>query len=150
MWTNRPRCEYNDGPYHKEHDFREYLWWLHGVSRLRLRPSLDQVPIGEGDSEDEGDPDDYDEQTRLGVHPERGPRQDYVVCSTSVVNSTHTCTKHCIIFVGTMTIPQGEQIAWLANEAGVALRRAGGRQDGPFIAFARVNTDARPYVRTFD
>ena len=48
-----------------------------------------------------------------------------------------------------MTIPRGEQIAWLANEAGVALGRAGGPQDGPFAAFARVNIDARPYVCTF-
>lgn len=84
MWIQRRRSDYHEGPPHQERDFTEYLRWLHGVSRLRLRPSLDQVPIGEVDEDDDDDdlgPDDYDFHTRTGVHPERGPLQDYMVHS---------------------------------------------------------------------
>lgn len=114
----------------------EYLRWIHGVSRLRLRPSLDQVPIGEGDDDDEYGPDAYDEQTRLGVQPERGPQQNYVVSESSVVKSTHVYAPTLSDSSVRLNKFKGEQIAWLANEAGVVLGRE--RQDGRLTAFARV------------
>lgn len=52
-----------------------YLRWFHSVTRFRLRPTW-----VEDDIEDVSlDEDQYDEYTRGGVQPERGPLHDYMV-----------------------------------------------------------------------
>lgn len=51
-----------------------------------------------------------------------------------------------LLWYNNLVLFQGEQIAWLSNEAGVALGRAA-PGDGPLAAFARVtNTSATSYV----
>lgn len=43
-----------------------------------MRPPMSNIPIDEGDSDDD---DPYDEITRVGVQPERAPLENYMVCA---------------------------------------------------------------------
>ena len=79
QWEDRANRSRDAPPIHQKAQFVRYLQWLHGVARLRLRPAMTDVDIAEGDSSEECLVDDYDEFTRTGTQPERGPINAYYV-----------------------------------------------------------------------
>ena len=62
------------GPAHRHNHYKEYLRWFHSVTRVSIKPPRSTEPI-----EDHADIDEYDDITRGGVQPERGPFLNYMV-----------------------------------------------------------------------
>ena len=64
-----------------DQSFKEYLHWFHSVTRVSIKPPQSTEPIE--DHADTDDDDDiiakYDDITRGGVQPERGPFLNYMV-----------------------------------------------------------------------
>jgi len=98
QWEQRQRMHSKSGPAHRHNHYKEYLRWLHSVARISVKPPQSTEPIE--DHVDTNDDDDiieeYDEITRGGVQPERGPLQNYMA----------------------------QQLGCLANEAGMAMAHA--------------------------
>ncbi|CAL4995433.1 unnamed protein product [Urochloa decumbens] len=93
QWNNRHGFIVHGGAIHRERSYREdYLQWLKRNSRLKLKVAMDPRHIEDLPSESE-DSDAYDDLTRGGTQPQRGPIEDYL----------------------------GQQLSRIANEAGQAL-----------------------------
>lgn len=70
------------GPVHRDGPFKVYLQWLKANTRLKLKLAIDAEHVEDLPSDPEDVFPEYDEFTRQGNQPERGPFQDYIV-STS-------------------------------------------------------------------
>lgn len=86
QWEDRENRSRDAPPIHQKAQFVRYLQWLHGVARLRLRPAMTDVDIGEVESSEECLVDDYDEFTRTGTQPERAPINAYYVSRNEGTN----------------------------------------------------------------
>jgi len=69
------------GPAHRHNHYKEYLHWFHSVTRVSIKPPRSTEPIEDhADTDDDDDIiDEYDDITRGGVQPERGPFLNYMV-----------------------------------------------------------------------
>ena len=83
---------------HSANNFALYQWWLHGTSRLKLKPAYAAEAI---DPDDEEYMDGYDEFTREGTQHEMGPPAYYVVrnlvtifCTSDFVELSVQCREH--------------------------------------------------------
>ncbi|CAO2161607.1 unnamed protein product [Urochloa humidicola] len=93
-WNNRRKFITEGGAVFRERQYRDvYLQWLKQNTRLKLRVAMSMGHIEDLPSDPEDNVDPYDEATRTGTQPERGPIEDYV----------------------------GQQLARFSNEAGHAL-----------------------------
>ncbi|CAO2041300.1 unnamed protein product [Urochloa humidicola] len=100
-WNNRQGFVVHGGAIHRKRPYRDgYLQWLKQNSRLKLKVALDPSNIEDLPSESEGT-DEYDDLTRKGTQPQRGPVEDLV----------------------------GQQLCRLSNEAGHALGVPYGSQE---------------------
>ena len=70
----------DSGPAHRHNHYKDYLCWLHSVSRVSIKPPRSTEPI-----EDCEDIDDDDEIIHAGVQPERAPLQNYMVCHAPIL-----------------------------------------------------------------
>ena len=72
------------GAAHRHNHYKEYLRWFHSIARVSVNPPRSNEPIEDrGDTDDDNDiVDEYDNITREGVQPERGPLQNYMVNHT--------------------------------------------------------------------
>ncbi|KAF8674437.1 hypothetical protein HU200_048271 [Digitaria exilis] len=64
---------------HREGGYARYLDWLKENTRLKLKVAMVGHQIEDLPSDPEDVFDEYDEVTRKGTQPERGPLQDYIV-----------------------------------------------------------------------
>ncbi|KAK3123049.1 hypothetical protein QOZ80_8AG0623020 [Eleusine coracana subsp. coracana] len=103
VWSQHTQLHYQDGPAHSPSAFAEYLRWLHGHSRLILKPPVVADNLGEEDPEDADldTVDEYDLMTRQGSQPERAPLHNYMA----------------------------QQLGRIGNEAGRALMHPRGSQE---------------------
>jgi len=112
QWEQRHRMNPDSGPAHRHNHYKDYLRWLHSVSRVSIKPPRSTEPIEDREDTDDDDDivDEYNDITRSGVQPERAPLQNYMA----------------------------QQLGRLANEAGVAMVHAsqGGNGGGHLRAFA--------------
>ena len=69
------------GPAHRHNNYKEYLRWFHSVTRVSIKSPRSTEPIEDHPDTDDDDDivDEYDDITRRGVQPERGPLQNYMV-----------------------------------------------------------------------
>uniref|UniRef100_K3ZEY3 Zinc finger PMZ-type domain-containing protein n=1 Tax=Setaria italica TaxID=4555 RepID=K3ZEY3_SETIT len=115
LWENRQRCDPEGGPYWRAGPNNEYIRWYCALMRTKVKPSWSNVPIEDAPSDSSDDiADVYDTVTCYGTQPERAPLHDYM----------------------------GQQLARLANEAGVVMERAVGSGDGVLRQFAEANEDS--------
>ena len=75
-WEARERVEPTNGAHCVTSDYREYLAWLHRSTRISVHPPLSSIPV---DEEGSNDDDPYDVITRMSVHLERVPLENYMV-----------------------------------------------------------------------
>jgi len=63
----------DSGPAHRHNHYKDYLRWLHSVSRVSIKPPRSTEPIEDREDTDDDDDivDEYDDITRSGVQPER-------------------------------------------------------------------------------
>lgn len=78
-WDGRAGHIVHGGALHRDGDYAHYLDWLKTNTRLKLKVAIDGYQIEELPSDPEDVFDQYDELTRQGTQPERGPLQDYIV-----------------------------------------------------------------------
>ena len=66
---------------HRHNHYKEYLRWFHSVTRVSIKQPRSTEPIEDHPDTDDDDDivDEYDDITRGGVQPERGPLQNYMV-----------------------------------------------------------------------
>ncbi|RLN42961.1 hypothetical protein C2845_PM01G46500 [Panicum miliaceum] len=104
QWEQRQRMEPTSGAVHRNNHYKEYLRWFYLVAGVSIKPPRSNVPIEErADIDDEDDiVDEYNDITRARVQPERAPLENYVA----------------------------QQLARLANKAGVAMAHASGGENG--------------------
>jgi len=81
QWEQRQRMNPESGPAHRHNHYKEYLRWFHSVTRVSIKPPRSTEPIEDhADTDDDDDIiDEYDDITRGGVQPERGPFLNYMV-----------------------------------------------------------------------
>ena len=81
QWEQRQRMDPESGPAHRHNHYKEYLRWFHSVTRVSIKPPRSTEPIEDhADTDDDDDIiDEYDDITRGGVQPERGPFLNYMV-----------------------------------------------------------------------
>jgi len=94
QWEQRQRMHPESGPAHRHNHYKEYLRWLHSVARVSVKPPQSTEPIEDkADTDDDDDIiDEYDEITRGGVQPERGPLQNYMVHHALCLTFPYVCT----------------------------------------------------------
>lgn len=99
QWNNRHGFIVHGGAIHRERSYREdYLQWLKRNSRLKLKVAMDPRHIEDLPSESE-DSDAYDDLTRGGTQPQRGPIEDYLVrkmCTLTIY--LHASSNHFTMF----------------------------------------------------
>ena len=95
QWEQRHRMNPDSGPAHRHNHCKDYLRWLHSVSRVSIKPPRSTEPIEDREDTDNDDDivDEYDDITRSGVQPERAPLQNYMVCHA--LSSCKTSFIHC-------------------------------------------------------
>ncbi|CAN6310225.1 unnamed protein product [Urochloa humidicola] len=77
-WNARDgNLEYG-GALHRDNLFELYLDWLKGNTRLKLRIAMDAQHIEDLPSDPDDVFDEYDDLTRQGTQPQRGPMEDYI------------------------------------------------------------------------
>ena len=131
QWEQRQRMDPESGPAHRHNHYKEYLRWFHLVTRVSIKPPRSTEPIEEhADTDDDDDiVDEYDDITRAGVQPERGPLQNYMV---------HHAIECCVLRnIFTISIMlrltqsyQAQQLGRLTNEVGVAMAHASEGDNG--------------------
>ena len=130
------------GPAHRHNHYKEYLRWFHPVTRVSIKPPRSTEPIEDhADTVDDDDIiDEYDDITRGGVQPERGPLQNYMVHNAISMFWVLTNIFTVSIMLGLTQSYQAQQLGRLANEAGVAMAHAseGDNGGGHFRAFVEV------------
>ena len=69
QWEQRHRMNPNSGPAHRHNHYKDYLWWLHSVSRVSIKPPRYTEPIEDCEDTDDDDDivDEYDEIIHAGV-----------------------------------------------------------------------------------
>jgi hypothetical protein len=86
-WNARVNNIVGGGPRHRDCPFNDYLDWLKQNTRLKLRVAIDEEYIEDLPSDPEDDFPEYDEITRSGRQPERGPFEDYIVSDDTLVTN---------------------------------------------------------------
>jgi len=142
QWEQRQRMDPESGPAHRHNHYKEYLRWFHSVTRVSIKPPRSTEPIEDhADTDDDDDIiDEYDDITRGGVQPERGPLQNYMVHNAISMFWVLTNIFTVSIMLGPTQSYQAQQLGRLANEAGMAMAHAseGDNGGGHFRAFVEV------------
>ena len=87
------------GARHHDGPFNQYLDWLKQNTRLKLKVAMDEAYIEDLPSDPEDVFPEYDEITRSGRQPERGPFEDYIVSYHAlVINFICICYYDVILF----------------------------------------------------
>ena len=75
QWQHRQRMDPESGPAHRHNHYKEYLRWFHSVTRVSIKMPRSNEPIEDhADTDDDDDIiDEYDDISRAGVQPEKGP-----------------------------------------------------------------------------
>ena len=84
QWDQKQRMAPESGAAHRHNHYKEYLRWFHSVARVSVKPPRSNEPIEDRTDTDDDDDivDEYNDITREGVQPERGPLQNYMVIHT--------------------------------------------------------------------
>jgi hypothetical protein len=89
-WNARANNIVHGGPQHRDGPFNQYLDWLKQNTCLKLRVAIDQEYIEDLPSNPEDVFLEYDEITRSGRQPERGPFKDYIVSDDTHVTNLNS------------------------------------------------------------
>ena len=142
QWEQRQRMDPESGPAHRHNHYKEYLRWFHSVTRVSMKPPRSTESIEDhADTDDDDDIiDEYDDITRGGVQPKRGPLQNYMVHNAISMFWVLTNIFTVSIMLGLTQSYQAQQLGRLANEASMVMAHAseGDNGGGHFRAFVEV------------